>query len=42
MTALLFQTKDSAPGLLICRLLLRVAAAGRKNGGDLFGGRDYL
>ena len=27
MTALLFQTKDSAPGLLICRLLLWVAAA---------------
>ena len=37
-----FQTKDPAPGLLICRLLLRVAAAGRKNGRNLFGGHDHL
>ena len=42
MTAMRFQTKDPAPGLLICRLLLRVAAAGRKNGRNLFGGHDHL
>ena len=42
MTAMLFQTKDPATGLLICRLLLWVAAAGRKNGRNLFGGHDHL